>query len=260
MFRLLCVLSAALTFAACGSRSLENQSSNPSIVGGELVIASDPIVRSTVALLTPAGHTFCTGSLITSQLVVTAGHCLDGYEDSKLYVAFGTVSQAGSLSRDRLRAAKSYQVHESFSEAAMDSADAATIPNDIALLKLSEPAPSGFIPVTALTGSDALTVGEPLTLAGFGKTRWNSNDGGVLYQVTTKLTGVRDSMKEIEFGGRPGHSACNGDSGGPAFVTRSGHLVLVGVTSRGSKHCDERGIYTDVRQFSSWLNATATAL
>ena len=48
-----------------------------------------------------------------------------------------------------------------------------------------------------------------------------------------------------------------GDSGGPAFVTRAGKLVLVGVTSRGSGNCDGEGIYTDVRQFRAFINNVA---
>ena len=110
-----------------------------------------------------------------------------------------------------------------------------------------------------LSASDALTVGEPLSLAGFGLTRYDGQTTGTLYKVTTKLTAISTVAKELHFGGRPGHSACMGDSGGPAYVMRNNKLALVGVTSRGSSICDEKGIYTDSRQFRGWLSTQQAA-
>lgn len=254
---LLTVLGLCLAVAACGKPT--QQASDTKIVGGTAVTASDQIAKSTVALVLPDGNAFCTGSLIAPRLVVTASHCVEGYEESALYVNFGLKAKPGSYTATNLRYATKYIQHEAYNTDAMDAEFATEPPNDIAVLILNKAAPAGYAPVKALTTADPLTVGETLTLAGFGLTHWSRGTSGVLRKAELKLTKTDSVAKEIWFGDTPGKSACMGDSGGPAFVKRNGKLVLVGVTSRGSSHCDSDGIYTDIRYFASWLSGKAAA-
>ena len=161
----------------------------------------------------------------------------------------------GYYSEENVRQAVNWGTNDNFDRDAMESEEATSPVNDIAMIRFAGTPPEGTQPIAMMGESDPLTIGETLTLAGFGKTGAHVSDGGLLLKVNTLLTGVSEQAKEIEFGGRPGQSACNGDSGGPAFVKRGGSLKLVGVTSRGSQACDERGIYTDVRQFRAWIDA-----
>ncbi len=239
--------------AACGQTPTD--ASDVKIVGGSRVSTSDVIVKSTVALVSPDGNQFCTGSLISPRHVLTASHCLDDLPWSTVRVAFGTVAKPGYFATGRLRTARYKKMHESYDREQMDADEASSPPNDIALLTLESDAPSGYTPVRVLGPSDALFEHETLTLAGFGVTRYDADTSGILYKVTSYLTKQDRVAKEIHFGDRRGHTACMGDSGGPAFVNRDGRLVLVGVTSRGSSVCDEEGIYTDARQFSRWIEA-----
>jgi secreted trypsin-like serine protease len=249
------IMMLALT-SGCGHR---DEASDTKIVGGTKVVASDAIVKSTVALVSPQGDQFCTGSLISPTHVVTASHCLDELPWSKFYVVFGTSATRNSITSANLRAVKYFTMNEKYDHAAMDMEQASRPPNDVGFIQLAAAAPAGYAPVAMLGAGDALQQGETLTLAGFGVTRYNAQSSGILYKVTTNLTAVDATAHEIHFGGRPGHSACMGDSGGPAFVTRGGKLVLVGVTSRGSSVCDEEGIYTDLRYQRSWLSAKQAA-
>jgi secreted trypsin-like serine protease len=249
-------LTLSVILAACGKPAAKDPSETM-IVGGSRVSTSDAIAKSTVALVMPDGWQFCTGSLVSAKIVVTASHCLEGYEENSLYVAFGTVAQNGSYASSRLRYATRAVMNPNFDTAAMDLDVATRAPNDIAILVLNAAAPAGYAPVKMLAASDALTVGETLTLAGFGLINAFYGTSGVLRKVDVKLAKVATAAKEIEYGPSGGKSACMGDSGGPAFVKRNGKLVLVGVTSRGAGTCDADGIYTDVRQFRGWISATA---
>lgn len=252
------LLSVVLGLAGCGKQA--EDTSDTAIVGGTAVSTSDAIVKSTVALVSPDGQAFCTGSLVAKRLVITASHCLDGYAESALYVAFGTKAKAGSYVFERLRVARAFAKHERYDTFAMDEEEASLPPNDIGLVALSEDAPVGYTPIKVLNTTDALRVGETLTLAGYGLTHFAFGSSGVLRKVDVKITVLASNVKEIHFGGVRGKSACMGDSGGPAFVVRGGKLALVGVTSRGSSTCSGEGIYTDARYFKSWITERALSL
>lgn len=249
------VLGSALV-TACGSQ--QDDSSDTKIVGGSKVAASDQIVKSTVALVSTSGKAFCTGSLVAPTIVVTASHCLVDYDEEKLVVAFGTVAKNGYYKNENLREAAKYFVHDEYNTTAMDEDAPSAAPNDIAMIHLKSAAPSAYSPVALLSSGDDVQVGETLTLAGFGLTRFIFGSSGVLRKVDTKVKTLFPDIKELEFGEKAYKSACMGDSGGPAFVKRNNKLVLVGVTSRGSGKCDSTGIYTDVRYFGGWI-ATSSA-
>lgn len=253
------LLFASLVLAAQGCGRTETDISETKIVGGVLVETADPITKSTVALIDPTGFPFCTGSLIDAKHVLTASHCLAEYDKDHLYVAFGVSAKNLSVTAANVREASYYQAHENFNTAAMDAETATQPPNDIGFITLSRPAPAGFAPVGVLHSNDQLVVGEKLTLAGFGLTFPFFGRSGVLRKVESKLHSVSTAAKEIEFGDSPGKSACNGDSGGPAFVTRNNTLMLVGITSRGPLFCNANGIYTDVRPFDTWIASKVAA-
>lgn len=232
------------------------------IVGGSLVTAGDPVAQSTVALLQPSGWTFCSGTLIDTRHVVTAGHCVAEYTDDSMFVYFGLdSSQAPSDSTDTIAVAK-MTAHPQYNQDAMKQEPAQQPPNDISILELSSDAPQGFVPAAILPASDALQIGETLELAGFGLTSGDSKDtNGLLREVGVPLASIDSASKEISYGpGANGKGSCNGDSGGPAFVQRGGKLVLVGATSRGDEACTQSGIYTDVRQFTDWLVSEGASL
>jgi len=237
-----------LLMAGCGKT---HDQSDAKIIGGERVNDNDKIAVSTVALVQPSGHSFCSGTLVTPKHVVTAAHCLADYREDTLLIAFGTKAKLGSFVLENLRATKEFKVHEDFRAFALRLPLAP--PADIAILELHEDAPAEFKSAVVLTARSSLSVGQDIILAGFGVTSTETPSSGVLNKVDTEVIATSSRMKEFTFGNSPGKSACSGDSGGPAYIESDGQLVLIGVTSRGSRNCDATGIYTDIRYYVDWM-------
>lgn len=243
---------------SCGPRP--QAASEVKIVGGHQVTAGDAIAQSTVALVSPTGEQFCTGSLITKTQVVTAAHCLEDLATSEIYVMFGTRALPSSISASNTRAVRFAIMNEHFDDRAMAMDVATRPPHDIGFIQLEDPAPAGYDPVAIAGSRDALRVGDELMLAGFGVTHYDAETSGLLYKLTSTVTRIDRAAHELQIDGHSGYSACMGDSGGPAFVRRDGHLQLVGLTSRGSELCDGPVIFTDLRQERAWIAQQQAAL
>jgi secreted trypsin-like serine protease len=250
--------------SACGTP--HPSISRPQIVGGSAVRAGEAVARSTVALIGPDDEPFCSGSLIAPRVVLTAAHCLEDLFWDQIQIAFGTNARSplpASRDPDSLRAVADAWQHEDYSADAVPVADPLRSPDDIGLVVLADPAPAGYVPVALAAADDALDPGTPVTLAGFGlRDADDAGSYGQLSKVDTAVTSVSEDVGEFTYGGTPGHTACSGDSGGPAFIHRgrSRALLLAGVTSRGDRGCAVGGIYTDVRAFRSWIAASGIPL
>lgn len=183
----------------------------------------------------------CTGVIIGKNHILTAAHCKEDVEHGRIY--FGT-DKTNFVFRDVV------QVTE-HPEYCFDSCGTLTSvdDNDILIVEFAGGLPEGFAPV-AIAAKSSLAPMVSIHLAGFGANEFHR------YEDILKVTQVPfvSFFGNGEFKTNEKDSgSCNGDSGGPAFITVEGKLKLAGLTSRGDAACRQLGIYTMVNYYEEWI-------
>ena len=230
----------------------------------------------------------CTGSLIASNVVLSAGHCVASSPDFKLikiYVIFAAdiSTVAGEMkanNRDHVRDADAVIQHENFG---FDKTNGFIL-NDLSLIRFVGSAPTGFN-TTKMADSalfNSLQAGVSLSLSGYGVTSYNLDsatkkavgDGsGILRNIDNrKIYQVSQDRSKILFKQTDNNGACHGDSGGPAFYTDSvkNQKYIVGVTSQGywldskirtgDPLCNQINVYTNLANYTDWINLNLKAI
>jgi len=245
-----CLCACSLAVSACGvPEDIELGYHGLPIINGSPDY--NPAHKAVVAL--SFGDYMCTGTLISSDVILTAGHCVEGFGPSAYTVYFGN-----NLSSSDMRYVSEVKLHPHY--------NAQTITNDIAMLRLSSAPPAGVEPVPYLPHSMGIMQADldnPLEFVGFGQTETYST--GVKLTVTNDLDWICTTPGGCIVGAGYGASEnticedqspggpCHGDSGGPAFVVRSGQEYVAGVTSYGDQYCQYFGCSTKVDEFEDFI-------
>lgn len=279
-------LVLALT-AACGPVDLE--ATLPyrarAIIGGNAIdAATHPTAGAILGMAQsqfgPIGGFVCSGTLIARDVVLTAGHCLEGppadvAESFDLYFSLSAdvtaYGQGGGPQQppDFALPARTVRAARLISHPGWQGTEAwGQIPpsglgsyDDIALLILEEPfdevTPS---PILRPAQAGALAPGAPLTIVGYGNTtpqQSQQSTAGVKYLATSELIEVGDDSLRVG-DGLPTPQKCNGDSGGPSFLQVEGAYRVVGLTNRGwdgqNTTCEDGGIDVRVDVYASWID------
>ncbi len=201
------------------------------------------------------GNYMCSGTLIAPDVVLTAGHCA-GSPASSYSVKF---SHGLIYMPTATRSVSEVHRHPDY--------DANYVINDIALLRLSEPAPDDIVPIPFLPEALKITdsdIGSPIEFVGFGQTEAGS--AGKKMHFTGEIKWLCDSDSycphtaniygmphtlcfDQQLGG-----ACEGDSGGPGFIKRQGREFVAAVTSYGDNQgCTIYGCSTKVDAFQDFI-------
>lgn len=272
-----------------------NADSNAAIIGGTDVVEGSALHKSIVGIFNTEKGSLCTGSLLENNIVLTAAHCIgDKPEHHLIIFATDMFAVFNDESREELikkvRPSVKTVVHPLWGKTRSKPGQPW---GDTALIRFRGSVPAGFEPAKLLASNSELTEGATITVAGYGVSQdlltevnkgeipdfnereakgeifcETSEDGtvekcfeeetsgeGHLRTTELKVAGHFNEI-EIAFDQRYGQAACEGDSGGPAYVKQAnGEYHLFGVTSRGSRGCNTFVLYSDIssNDLKDWL-------
>ncbi|XP_017056595.1 trypsin [Drosophila ficusphila] len=258
MNRLLLSVVALVALVSCAQGHPDIDFPFGRIVNGEAVeIESHPYQ---VSIQTTKGSHFCGGSLISSDTVLTAAHCMQSYAASELQVRLGSTSRSSGGEVVTVRA---FKYHEGYNSKLMV--------NDVAIMKLSTPVrQTSKIRAIELADSEAVS-GTNAVVSGWGTTCFlfcSSPDN--LLEVGVELLHYKDCAQDTYNYGSDSiletmvcatgekKDACQGDSGGP--LVANGKQVGVVSWGNGCAWTGYPGVYADVASLKKWIDETSASL
>lgn len=215
---------------------------------------------------------YCGGTVINSQFILTAAHCIynESYQNLHTWVVPQLTDQSqypsGTYQSSR---AKEYYFPDDY----VDS-EAQRWPNDIAIIKLDSPlniSDYQYLLNTTENNNYVLNNGaDSFKAIGHGLIQGNVASSGTLLETSLELEDksvCNSTDKQLCFDGVQNgsykNSVCNGDSGGPVYWYDGGKYMQIGITSFGPKTCGDptqpaTGVFTEIYDYNSWINSVIT--
>src|SRR5436190_16822705 len=264
-----------LAVAACASilvvGSLPTAGAAPrahsSIVGGT---PANPAQFPYAVAIFRKGHMHCSGSVIAPTKVLTAGHCVDGFNLANFQVIVGR-PDLRNVATGQTIPVTSGRVHPDFEQTAL---------HDVAVLNLAQPTSVPPIALATADQNNATTFpGAGLQVAGYGATKPFGVHLSPFLKTTTEIVRtdrrcLRAYSRDLfapqsmicSLGAKRKHagrfkihtSACSGDSGGPLVANTATGPVEVGTVSYGGALCGlpaAPSVYSRVSSSLDFINA-----
>jgi secreted trypsin-like serine protease len=221
------------------------------IINGELAVAGQfPFL---VQLYNKTGYyNFCGGSLIGAFHVLTAAHCTDGAAASELQIWAGSLNlNNGGYKVD----VQAIYIHPDY--------DAATISNDVSVIKLAKPFPKTVGTRTVKLATTSAAPGVTVTASGFGSivpAGGTYPDDLMFVDITVISSTQCASFFSINSNKMlcaydVNQGTCYGDSGGPLVTGSKTTATQHGVVSFGSANgcATAPSVFARVSHFRPWI-------
>jgi len=224
-----------------GSSQMRSGIHSVGIMGGTLIQRMLSERSNEVMLLNLKNNNVCSGAIIFKNAILTAAHCVT--KNEKNILVFFDDKPFAEDSQSQGVVASAVEIHPQY----LAGTELQSV--DLALVFISSELPLTHAPVPI--SAEEVQPGQNIMMAGYGKTlQGDSHQVGLLYHAEGSVKASGHSFFSVDQ--QAGVGICDGDSGGPAYITTNNQRAVVGVAKMVySENNESEGECSAIAQFTA---------